>query len=241
MADIGWRGSIQDNLTRLLPGARLHGCYFLLLEPFVAPDSRSTRQSFLQAEGRTARRLRFGAPLELAVGCSHGSVTGYRMGQDGVRPVEAQQPAIMAEIAARLARFRDAVMDAAVHAPSTAGFALPEILRCLERPSDGFTALYFGCERDERFGAGRILGSPARLTIGSLLAAVARPAARNWLGLELATSGWPWALLRRDLPWLLPLLRPALRHLDLRLPGAPRSIAAAPPPGLVLRPSGQPD
>jgi hypothetical protein len=233
VADIGWRGSIQDNLVRLLPDARLHGCYFLLLAPFVAPDPRGPRQSFLQPDAATARRLRFGAPLELAVGCQEGSVTGYRSVQGVVQPIEAPPPGMADMAVARLARFRAAVMDAAIHVPSSAEQALIDVLHCLEHPSSGFAALYLCSERDERFGTGRTLGSPARLTLRDLLAALLRPAARHRFGLALATSGWPWALLRRDLPWLLPLLRPALLRLDLRLPGAPRAA------GLALQRSGQ--
>ncbi|WP_431269974.1 hypothetical protein [Dankookia sp. P2] len=228
VADIGWRGSIQDNLSRLLPRARLHGCYFLLLAPFVVPSPASTRQSFLAPDASTARRLRFGAPLELAVGSPHGSVTQYRAEGDWVRPVEAPLPATPAVIAARLARFRAALAAAAVAAPTPPDAALSDVLRVLEHPSRGFAALYLGGARDERFGTGGTVASAARLTLGRLLAALPHRAERHRLGLALADSGWPWALLRRDLPWLLPLLRPALLRLDPRLPGAPCSVASAP-------------
>ncbi|TDH61041.1 hypothetical protein E2C06_18875 [Dankookia rubra] len=228
VADIGWRGSIQDNLSRLLPRARLHGCYFLLLAPFVAAAPDSTRQSFLAPDAATARRLRFGAPLELAVGSPHGSVTGYRAGDAGVTPVEAPPPRQPAAIADHLAGFRAALAEVATGAPSTPDVALRDVLRVLEHPSEALAALYLGCERDESFGTGGSVGSPAPLTLGRLFAALPRRAARHRLGLALADSGWPWALLRRDLPWLLPLLRPALLRLDLRLPGAPRSLTPIP-------------
>ncbi|MFC7474684.1 hypothetical protein ACFQS7_09990 [Dankookia sp. GCM10030260] len=231
VADIGWRGSIQDNLGRLLPQARLHGCYFLLLAPFVAADPRCTRQSFLQPDAATARRLRFGAPLELAVGNETGSVIGYAGEAGEVRPVEAPAP----RTSGMLATFRAALAEAAARSTAGPRQALAATLRFLEHPSRDFAALYFGSKRDERFGTGQVLASPPALTAGDLLAALAGSAARHRLGLALARSGWPWALLQRDLAWLLPVLRPALLRLDLRLPGAPRSLAPVPQGGLILR------
>lgn len=230
VADIGWRGSIQDNLVRLLPGTRLHGCYFVLLAPFVAPDPRCTRQSFLQPDAATARRLRFGAPLELAVGSPQGSVIGYGTSAGVVHPVEGPPPGSAATMAARLAGFRAAMAEAAAGQPVLREAALREVLRVLERPSPAFAALYLDCERDERFGTGRMVACPQPLRLGSLLGGLTDRAARHRLGLVLADSGWPWALLRRDLPWLLPLLRPVLLRLDPRLPGAPRSVAVGPRP-----------
>jgi hypothetical protein len=230
VADIGWRGSIQDNLCRLLPQADVHGCYFLLLDPFMRAAAGCTRQSYLLPDPATARRLRFGAPLELAVGCEQGTVLGYRRHDASVEPVEAAPLAMTTPERIRLAAFRAALADAAVRAaaaPLSAGIALRDVLSFLERPPTGFAALYFASERDERFGVGRMFDTSPAVNPGLLLAALVSRAARNRFGRTLADSGWPWALLRRDLRWLLPVLRPLLLRLDLRLPGAPRSLGEA--------------
>ncbi|WP_149535704.1 hypothetical protein [Siccirubricoccus phaeus] len=228
VADIGWRGSIQDNLCRLLPALRLHGCYFLLLPGFSPAPANATRQSFLLPPGpREARRLRFGAPLELAVGGEGGSVIGYAAAGSGAAPVAGPPPACPPAARRALAGFRAALAEAAVARQARPEVALRDTLRFLEHPPRAFAALYFAHERDERYGTGRSHLAAAPLKAGALLSAVGQAGARRRLGLALAESGWPWALLQRDLPWLLPLLRPVLMRLDPRLENAPRMLGAA--------------
>jgi len=230
LADIGWRGSIQDNLARLLPGCPMHGCYFLLQPAFVPPPPGVSKESFLLPpdhpdRDRLRRRLRFAAPLELLVCAEQRSVTGYRRGPAGPVLVTDDRPLNTQAVAAKLTALRNAMAAAALvdgfdrpHGPQEAArTALSEILRFLETPPMAFIALYFETLRDESFGAGRLIDRAQPLELSLLIRAVWSGRARMWLGHRLADSGWPWALLKRDVPLLAPLLRSAMIRRDPRL------------------------
>ena len=230
LADIGWRGSIQDNFARLLPDCPMHGCYFLLQPAFVPPPAGVSKESFLLPPGypdrdRLRRRLRFAAPLELLVCAERGTVTGYRHSPAGPVPVTDERPLNAKAVATRLAAFRDAMTAAAevdgFNRPrephEAARAALLDVLRFLETPPMAFVSLYFETLRDESFGTGRLIDRVPSLELGMVIRALWSGQARRRLGYQLVDSGWPWALLKRDMPLLAPILRSAVIRLDPRL------------------------
>jgi FMN phosphatase YigB (HAD superfamily) len=84
LVDVGWKGSIQDNLCRALGADTrfpfVHGIYFGLPEATTAPP-RSTKTAFL-SDGRHPDHLSrqvFGSvtPFEMTATAAHGSVVGY--------------------------------------------------------------------------------------------------------------------------------------------------------------------
>ena len=157
LVDIGWRGSIQDNLARLLPHLHWTGLYFHL-QPFLVSQALNvTKRSFLLGEGKVARsqmrRLRFAAPLEFAVGGSSRTIVTYVMEGLGARPIQAARAGAGADpIPDRLQRFRNAVsrsaLETALKGDSGGAAALTETLRYLEHPSPGNDRpLFLQCPR----------------------------------------------------------------------------------------------
>jgi hypothetical protein len=226
VVDIGWRGTIQDNLARLLPRLNWLGLYFHLQPFFVRQQDNVTKFSFLLAEKGTSRfqmrRLRFGAPLEFAAGGSSGTVLTYKMEHGTARPVGAAGAGAPADAAIhRLENFRSAVAESTVRealkGDPDRSAALAHTLRYLERPSRATTDLYFSAARDDTFGAGcRRTGSPS-FTLWDVAKAAVSAAQRGRLGLALAESQWPWALLRRNVPAVAEILRWIMLATDARL------------------------
>lgn len=78
ICDVGWRGTIQDNLAHLLPRTTLRGHYIGLFK-FLNPQPRNAHKTgwvFDEPAGRTSR-IGDVAPLEMIFNGTGGSVIGY--------------------------------------------------------------------------------------------------------------------------------------------------------------------
>lgn len=225
VADIGWRGSIQDNLARLHPEMAWHGLYFHL-QPFIVDQAAnvSKEEFLLAAENRNKkllRRLRFTAPLEFLLAHYGGAVLGYDLAGGSATPeIEQGNDLFDSGIWEGLLQLRAEMELAAVNfsLDDTAdrGVALNAALTLLERPSSKVYELYFATRRDERFGSGDFLDIE-KISTAELMLSIFSSETRRSVAKRLALSGWPWAMLRRDTPVFASLLRYALLRLDLSL------------------------
>lgn len=95
IADIGWRGTIQDNLARLLPDVQWHGLYLALFK-FLNPQPNNVSKSaylFDCNEGRDSEDdLTPQAPVEMLFNSDSGSVVGYRREADRVVAIKLATP-----------------------------------------------------------------------------------------------------------------------------------------------------
>lgn len=221
LADIGWRGSIQDNLGRLLPTRPLTGLYFHLQPFLTVQQSQLTKIAFLApAQHHVLRRLRFGAPLEFLVCGNAPTVSGYTAYADGrVSAVLDKEELIPRGQQAAFARFQaemaDTMQNITVSTVPSPAKALEQTLAFLEHPPPAVAALYLASKRDERFGTGRIYTPDVLLGWRQILAALPDRKKRRAFIYKLAESGWPWAILQRDLPLVARFIRFLLLSADL--------------------------
>lgn len=86
IVDIGWRGTIQDNLAYLLPDCRVFG-YYLGLQRFLNPQPENCRKyAFGPNANRSTNYLNLldaVSLIEMLCNSSNGSVTGYSVSYDG--------------------------------------------------------------------------------------------------------------------------------------------------------------
>lgn len=171
IVDIGWRGSIQDNLALLLPRARLSG-YYLGLQRFLdVQPANADKQAYgpdLNRDGRDADLFRRLPLIELLCTPALAGVVGYARGSGGAIEVlrtndEAQGSAPWQ---AAIAPFQSGVMHGvrhwaeAVHVHALASGELrDEALSCwrrmITRPPAVLLAAQTAFKHDERFGRGR--------------------------------------------------------------------------------------
>jgi len=221
LIDIGWRGTIQDNIARLAPDQFTMGYYFHL-QPFLAPQAENlSKSAFLDKTTVPAsayRRLRFAAPLEFLVRDDSPTVIGYERRGDEIVEIADHSRVASPEVHRAMDRLREgmASCNAARSLDDTpdAKRVLRTVLRFLEHPPKDVAALYFQTQRDERFGAGRIYAPPAEVTYSEFVFGLVQAGRRRRLIRTLAESGWPWALLSLNVPLLAPLLRMVLIALD---------------------------
>lgn len=182
VVDIGWRGTIQDNLALLHPRLCLHG-YYLGLQRFRNPQPPNVRK---WAYGPNANQsLRFIhlldaiSPMEMLCNSPHGSVIGYRAEAGRMmarRQVEPPENAAQANV---IAGFQRGVLDACrywadepvlrkIGAQDLRDWACRLWSDLIVKPEPEFVATYAGLKQDDVFGVGgfvdkRLAPSPRQL------------------------------------------------------------------------------
>lgn len=80
IVDIGWRGTIQDNLALIFPDTLIEGCY-LGLQKYLNPQPENSRKYGYIADenrGKYHLMLRYMMPFEMLCFANGGSAVGYR-------------------------------------------------------------------------------------------------------------------------------------------------------------------
>jgi FMN phosphatase YigB (HAD superfamily) len=187
VADIGWRGSIQDNLALLFPGRRIHGAY-LGLQAFGSPQpANATKSAFgpdLNLGPDHAQLFRNLPLLEMLSSSPQGSVTGYRREGERIRAERLHDVDESCVFNETIQHVQAGVLHAArtwapglmVHAVDSAELrevALTTWNRIVMRPPALVRRALAGLKHNEIFGRGRFATLPPR---GSPLARFLRRA-----------------------------------------------------------------
>jgi FMN phosphatase YigB (HAD superfamily) len=225
IVDIGWRGTIQDNLAHALPATTLHG-YYLALNRFLNEQPpNAAKTAFgpdLNRGAEHADLLDFVAPIEMICNSPNGSVTGYEI--DGKRVI-ADRHVDVAEnqvYAAWTRHFQAGVLDSvafwgeflrtnAYSADEIRPVAVTQWAAIIRHPPRDLAQAYFRLKHNETFGVGGFVDKGEAPTTTDLLlmpfSATRRARVRNFL----RDVGWLPGLLVS--PHLTPGFRIALKGL----------------------------
>ncbi len=204
IVDVGWRGTIQDNVATLYPALRFHGVYLGLSKLLNSQPANVSKIAYgpdlnLAEEG--ARLLRFVAPIEMICNSPNGSVTGY--------VVEAGKPKAVRKIDDNENRafeqFSRALQDALVACAERLG---PQLQRdaydsahlrkaalggwsnMIQRPTKDMLDAYFTLEHNETFGVGAFVTKADRMSARSLLWLMLTRNGRRIARGRISAIGW---------------------------------------------------
>lgn len=249
--EVGWRGTIQDNLSHVL-GKPLSGVYLGLFGYLNEQPGGSRKIGWLfddnhDREGPTI--LPDVGPVEMLLGAVGGSVTGYAVGEEDGRITPTTSVVVNedAVLAGPVAAFQDGLLYGARrlvgaahdHALTSAGFrSLARLItsELLHRPPSTLARTFFSYSHNEVFGTGEVqqLDEP---TIDSIDVADTAPERCYRLIHDVMTaSRWPdgaAVVLSDQLGHNRPLLQHVPTRVFARTPGldTDRSIGIfAPPP-----------
>jgi hypothetical protein len=229
IVDIGWRGTIQDNLAHALPQATWHGWYLGLNRFLNAQPGNARKEAFgpdLNGSEADRHLLDFVAPVEMLCNSPNGSVTGYAPGADGVRVhrhVDDEENRVFEDCSRH---FQAGVLDALpfwadflrTHAYAAAELrplALEIWADIVDRPPAFLARAYFSLVHNETFGVGGFSDKRRRPGAADVLKAFLRRSDRIRLQAALAEAGWVPGLLAS--PDVEPGFRRLLRlYLGLR-------------------------
>jgi hypothetical protein len=210
LVDIGWRGTIQDNIATLIPDTTFYGIYLGLNKFLNEQCSNSQKVAFgpnLNDSNSLSRLLRFVAPVEMISNSPHGSVVGYAKidGQyKAIRHVDACENEVFQCFSADL---QDSVVSVVEHlAPevfsnSIGSYELRPLSMAnweslISEPPDDLVNAYFSLEHNETFGLGRFIEKRWDISKLELLALVVTKEGRRRARAKLSQIGWIEGFLR---------------------------------------------
>lgn len=161
IVDIGWRGTIQDNLARVVSGS-IHGCYFGL-ESFLNRQAANVSKTgyVFDANKRYPLHVAEVAGLEFLFNAPGGSTTGYRNGS-ALREVVAEEEAIVRGPVAVLqermldasAKIADYVKTHGLVSFDLVSFAREVVANFAAKPAVEVAEAFFRLSHNESFGVG---------------------------------------------------------------------------------------
>ncbi len=227
VVDIGWRGTIQDNLAYALPDLEVLGCY-LGLNRFLNMQPENVKKNAygpnMNESEALCALLDYVAPIEMLCNSANGSVEGYESTAHGMRVkrhVDEEENQVHAEY---VRHFQAGVLDSVSywaeflrsHAYSSSELrpmAMEIWNRIVNYPPAFLTEAYFRLNHNEVFGVGGFLDKRRMIGIGDVLLAFFSRERRVMVRGYLSGSGWTPGLVKcPDVPWYL---RAALRLLLL--------------------------
>lgn len=216
IVDIGWRGTIQDNLAHLLPRTTITGVY-LGLQHMLNEQPGNVRKIALGPDARRSNAhemdvIRCVAPFEMLLNSPGGSVRGYELamsdgGAEAVRAVTTEDEGESAVHRRYVSAFQQGVLDAAgdiadflrtfaVEAHELRGPCLEILRRTAHEPAPEITRAFFSLTHNETFGVGGFVDKRFVLAPGML--AAARRSEEGWRQFVdfLERTSWPQGFLR---------------------------------------------
>lgn len=230
IVDIGWRGTIQDNLAWLLPQTQITGCYFGLLELLNEQPPNVTKHAFgpdaNRDDPRAARLLDFVTPLEMLASPPAGSTVGYRPAGGRIVAVREENPAETAVYRRYVSHFHagvesagPVVLDWYRTCAVTTSEMRPHVIELLRElvctPPRAIVRTYFRLVHNETFGVGRYVGRQHRLPWLDLVGGLVSRRWRQRCVQRIEQSTWPQGLLK--LYYLDPLCHRYNRARDRQL------------------------
>lgn len=204
IVDIGWRGTIQDNISYVLPKKQIHG-YYLGLFDFINYQPHNVKKySFISGEAQ--KYLKHVAPLEMICNSPSGSVVGYEYINGKItasKIIDAEENKIFEQCTSY---FQDGVLSkieehcaiVKKHA-FTSEILMKDAYQALEslitHPNKELAQAFFNLSHNESFGLGKFVSKkidfPTRIFIKAL---ITKKGKRDFLAF-LEKTTWPQAFL----------------------------------------------
>lgn len=212
VVDIGWRGTIHDNIAHVFPGRQIAGCYLSLVgmlneqpanstKHAVGPDARHDPEALMQIVYNVS-------PLEMLANTDTGSVRGYERRPDGtlvaVRVHDEAEDAVWRQYTRH---FQDGVLAAApIVARWAQTFAVEpremkgvvvDIMRSIKtNPPRVLAEAYFALRHNETFGVGGFVDKRAELSADLLRKGEESGGSDPDFVRAIEATDWPQGLLR---------------------------------------------
>ena len=198
MVDIGWRGSIQDNLAFLVNG-QLDGVYLALYEFLAEQPVNARKHGFLMNRNRrTAAHLGDFASLEFISNGPGGSVVGYKNGVAVKERFEGEEQVIVNDvlpvqdqIVERIREIAPVLIQLPLDLESLGEVARIAAMSYVDHPDREIADMFQDLEHNETFGSGEveIIATQSEQDIAQLRGSALHHAFES----KLAKTRWPQA------------------------------------------------
>ena len=229
IVDIGWRGTIQDNLAQIVDG-RIHGCYFGL-ENYLNPQSANVSKTGYVFDVHRGFPLHVPevAGLEFLFNAPGGSTLGYRDGK-AIRDIVPDEEAIVTGPVAKMqdrlirasAKVGDFVKRHGLVSIDLVSFSREILAEFAYAPPAEVAEVFFGLKHNESFGVGAV--HSMHFAASELVEAARHHGARLHGELSRGMADLRWQGAVRQLPAYGQLTKRLTPSQRLHLPVAPALV-----------------
>ncbi|CAM4471144.1 hypothetical protein [Paenibacillus tarimensis] len=202
IVDIGWRGTIQDNLAYLLEETRVEGYYLGLFDFINEQPVNTIKYSFLD-KTTMGRVLRFVSPIEMMCNSASGSVVHYDENGSAVKKNDPNEDDVHAKY---IAQFQEGVLSGtreinplirqhALVSQDLKRQAISSLSDLMLNPPKVLAAAYFELAHNETFGLGQYVYKKPKFPYATAALGLVSRKHRRAFKQQLEDSSWPQGLL----------------------------------------------
>lgn len=198
IVDIGWRGTIQDNICYIFNDSFIVG-YYLGLIPFLNEQpANSVKAGYLNLSGNAEHLLRNVTPIEMLCNSPNGSVTDYYAGQ-AVRKNEKEEDEIYYSytkyvqqgVLDMIAVYCESLSLSALTSRNFIDLSFDIFNNIIKYPPKDLAETYFTLCHNEEFGLGEYVDKHTKLDLRPFIKAVFSKKSRRELIDFLNSTSWP--------------------------------------------------
>lgn len=206
VVDIGWRGTIQDNIALLHPESQFNGFYLGLNQMLNPQPPNAKKEAFgpqFEPDASPALRkmLNFVAPIEMLTNSNSGSVVSYERQNGKVVPIRSVEDRENRVFQSFTGTFQDSVAKIAVDwaqqlnydavgPGEMRGAALEAWRKIIQDPDLSMAKAYLSLSHNETFGHGGFVDKSQRIERLWPLYLLMSRSYRHDFGLKLGMIGW---------------------------------------------------
>lgn len=205
IVDIGWRGTIQDNLAKILPDTHFVGHYLGLFQ-FLNPQLPNTSKFGWIFDTSDPLEIADVAPLEMLLNGPGGSVSGYELDGDKIRATRQVIPgeedvilnevaAVQAGVLATVSALADYIRLHGLTSESLRPLARALVASLTANPPAAIAAAFNRLEHNETFGTGETDEGERWANVADELSRRRGSELHAFAGAVLREARWPQALI----------------------------------------------
>lgn len=204
IVDIGWRGTIQDNICYLLENKKINGYYLGLIDFLNKQPVNSEKYGFINKCSYGHLLLRYVTPLEMLCNSPNGSVIGYN-NNVAIRKNDPCEDIIFerytGDIQDKIIKYVKVItVQANIHGVASdelSELAYSSIYDMIANPSSDFAEAYFSLKHNEEFGVGKYIDKHTTFKPILMASALVSKKARTKLKQFLENTTWPQGYLTK--------------------------------------------
>lgn len=192
IVDIGWRGTIQDNICYLLSNKEIYGYYFGLHEYFNIQPKNSYKLGFLNQYNNGIKFLENVTPIEMLCNSPYGSTIGYTSGKkvEAIRQIDEKENQSYDKCTKYI---QEGIIENIINLQDKEIFD-NDILKILNdivfNPTKEVAKMYFKLKHNEEFGLGKYVNKDGKFKYTNLLLAPISTKYRNRFRQSIIDSTW---------------------------------------------------
>lgn len=208
IVDIGWRGTIQDNICYIYDKKEIYGYYLGLIGFLNEQPKNSSKFGFLNSCNYAHLILRYVTPLEMLCNSPNGSVIGYENIKGNIVAIRKKDPNedIIFEKYTKMVQ-ADMIENVKYLSEQTKihGFVSEDlkyaayeiIYDMISNPPIDFAESYFSLKHNEEFGVGKYIDKHTNFKLMLMIKAIFIKSSRQKLKEFLDSTTWPQGYLTK--------------------------------------------